>query len=750
MAARMPFLVSLLFLLLFGCIGGGDMSPASATATPAAGGIEITWGPAQGAAGYNIYRSTDAAAQGEKINPSLLVGVTSYKDTGVSDGVTYYYTVKAVDSSGAEHGAKQASATARVAPPGGLGIMINGGNNFTSDRGVSLSLTATGASQCRFSNDGATWSDWEAFAASRTWMLTQGDGLKTLYFQCKDSLGNTAQPASASIRLSTVPPTISVVSPVDGAHYTGAFQLAFSVASPVANQLNCTGKLDGQVIEVGIADAGVAYNFTIPASPGQHTMYGECSDGFLSSNRSATFTIIDKPSVELAVGDGSGYTDRTDVYLTVNATLATACRFSNDAIHWNTWAPYYARVSWVLTSGEGTKTVYAQCRSESGQVSDTASDSIILDTSPPPYISISINNGARRVNSRDVTLGLYAFAGYQCKFSNDNPYSWTNLEPYATRKAWTLSPGDGTKYVYYDCKKLNGDDVGTASAQVYLYQIAPGPPANLDIEINGGSSTTQSRNVELTLSAERASECRFSEDQYSWTGWEDYASRRDFTMSSGDGLKTVYYQCRNDYGQKMAYSTIYLQADPPSGLSMSINDGSGYAGSRDVTLRLSAYRATDCRYMEEGSSWTGWESYATSRGFTLSDGDGLKTLHYQCRNRAGTADANPARVTLDTTPPPPITDLSASGTLSSVSLTWSPPERGGTPIQEYRIFRSTADLGLITQIGTTRSTSYIDREVSEGNTYNYWVRSADVLGHVSADSNMASAQVGLVGPVTGP
>jgi WD40 repeat protein len=60
----------------------------------------------------------------------------------------------------------------------------------------------------RFSNDGRTWSDWEGFQSTRSWDLTRfggssSSGLKTVYAQLRDRVGNVSQIFSATIRLIT-------------------------------------------------------------------------------------------------------------------------------------------------------------------------------------------------------------------------------------------------------------------------------------------------------------------------------------------------------------------------------------------------------------------------------------------------------------------------------------------------------------------------------------------------------------------
>ena len=637
----------LAFLLLFGCAGG----PSSATAKQVAGGIQVSWSPADGAAGYAVYRSTDAASAGIRMNSALIVGETSYTDTSVRDGVTYYYTVRSVDASGKENGGATASATAKVAPPAGLTVSINQGATYTTDKSVTLYLSATSASQCRFSNDGSTWSDWEPYATIKAWTLPGEDGPKDVYYQCADAIGNNAQPATASIYLDTQPPKLSLFSPVMNGQYSGSFVLDFTVtddADPAALTATCTGAVDSSPIAIGVVDIGKEISMTVYSQPGSHMLHIECADKALNTSQTVTFTVNDKPSVSLSLGDGAGYTASTTVPAHITAK-AQDCRLSNDGVTWGSWFPYTDSKQWTLTPGDGTKTVYAQCRSGTGAVSDTAQDTIVLDTSPPPYISVSINNDARWTNSRNVLLGLYAFAASQCRFSNDD-MAWSGWEPYTTSRAWTLTAGEGTKTVYYNCQKRTGDDAGTASASITYSEVQPDPPSGLDVTINNGDEYTTSTKVTLRLSADGANECRVGQDGYGWNGWMDYISRVTFSLQGPDGEKTVNYQCRNDYGTRSTYGTIYLVTQPP----------------------------------------------------------------------------------------PKITNLQASAGEDSIYLSWSRPSGS---VVSYSIYRSDTSLGLFALLTTTRSVSYIDSGAAPGATYAYSVRSNDVAGQQSADSNIVTASI---------
>ena len=82
-------------------------------------------------------------------------------------------------------------------PPTGS-IIINGGASLTGSLSVTLGLNATdlasGVSLMRFSNDGATWSPWQAYATSTAWNLSSyggntSQGVKTVYAQYRDVVG---------------------------------------------------------------------------------------------------------------------------------------------------------------------------------------------------------------------------------------------------------------------------------------------------------------------------------------------------------------------------------------------------------------------------------------------------------------------------------------------------------------------------------------------------------------------------------
>lgn len=87
-------------------------------------------------------------------------------------------------------------------------------------------------------------------------------------------------------------------------------------------------------------------------------------------------------------------------------------------------------------------------------------------------------------------------------------------------------------------------------------------PSNTSISISGGTAQTTSRNVTLTLAATNATLMMVSNDANfsDVTTWENYATSKSWTLSEGNGTKTVYAKFRSsDGGNSSAVSdTIVL------------------------------------------------------------------------------------------------------------------------------------------------------------------------------------------------
>jgi hypothetical protein len=151
--------------------------------------------------GYRIYYGTQSGQYGAPINVG---NTTSYLSTVPDDGTTYYIALTAYDETGNESDfSEEVSLYVPVSdgtPPTGS-ILINAGNAITPTRVVTLALSASDSggsvTGMRLSNDGQNFSEEVSYATSQEWVLTQGDGIKTVYVLFKDAAGNWMNSAAS-------------------------------------------------------------------------------------------------------------------------------------------------------------------------------------------------------------------------------------------------------------------------------------------------------------------------------------------------------------------------------------------------------------------------------------------------------------------------------------------------------------------------------------------------------------------------
>jgi hypothetical protein len=120
-----------------------------------------------------------------------------------------------IDRAGNISSYKSASITLDMTPPTGS-IVINGGDTYTKDNTVTLTLTysdANGVLRVRYSNDNVHWEDWRSPEDSRVWVLSPGDGTKTVYYQVMDVAGNVSTFSDSIVLDMTSDPVVGLTSP---------------------------------------------------------------------------------------------------------------------------------------------------------------------------------------------------------------------------------------------------------------------------------------------------------------------------------------------------------------------------------------------------------------------------------------------------------------------------------------------------------------------------------------------------------
>jgi hypothetical protein len=126
---------------------------------------------------------------------------------------------------------------------------------------------------------------------------------------------------------------------------------------------------------------------------------------------------------------------------------------------------------------------------------------------------------------------------------------------------------------------------------------------------------------------------------FSGASWQTYSTAPSFTLSSGNGTKTVYLKVKNAAGESSVISdSISLnESTKPSVTWFAINNGAASTTSRTVTLNNTCTGSPTHYMASESSSFSGasWQTYSTAPSFTLSSGNGTKTVYLKVKNAAG-------------------------------------------------------------------------------------------------------------------
>jgi hypothetical protein len=185
------------------------------------------------------------------------------------------------------------------------------------------------------------------------------------------------------------------------------------------------------------------------------------------------------PQSSMTIADRGAYTNlkfvTLDLYAYDNFTGVWGMTFSNDMNHWSIWEPYTETKNYEITGADGLKTIYFKVRDLAGNIA-IVSNIIVLDTTPPDSLKITINDGGAESNDAVVILNISAYDG----LSGVGQISirtltqpWTDWEVFSNKKKYTLSSGNGQKIVYFRVMDKAGNIATPASASVNLNEPLP-------------------------------------------------------------------------------------------------------------------------------------------------------------------------------------------------------------------------------------------------------------------------------------
>lgn len=586
------------------------------------------------------------------------------------------------DAAGNTGPAASASIVLDTEPPGSPHVSIVEGGHVSSPA-ITLGLGSVGASAMRIDvidADGArVIGDWEPYATVRNLLLPSDDGVKRVEVTFRDEAGNESVTRVAQTILDTMPPASPSIA-VRGAPIvsTHDVECVLSAVGAAEMRLAVDGVLDTEPWE----PYATLRTSALPPGDGEKTIVAEFRDLALNVSETVTATVtVDAtaPSGTLVLNGGAALTTTPTLSVTledVSTDVLSVRLSSSGAFTGSVWQPFLPSFSWTVVSGDGLKSVFAQFRDGAGNVSAPVSANITLDTRAPTSPTVSITQGLY-VRTAGIDLALSAIGADEMRvdvIDADGSRTTGQWEGYATTKAVTLPTAlQGIKRVEVSFRDLAGNVGELASAQTTYDTVAPTGAA---IQVGSGDYAT-SNNLTATFAATGASQMVVAVDgTIDAEGWETFAGSKGLTLPGVDGEKTVAVKFRDEAGNETAVVTdaITLDTTRPSG-TVTLNGGAARTNQRLVTLGFAGVSADVAEMqLSNEAAFTGatWQAYTPTLAWTLSTGDGSKTVYAKFRDAAGnvSVSSTSASITLDTLgPTSPTVSVSSGAYTNSANVT---------------------------------------------------------------------------------
>jgi predicted outer membrane repeat protein len=228
------------------------------------------------------------------------------------------------------------------------------------------------------------------------------------------------------------------------------------------------------------------------------------------------------------------------------------------------------------------------------------------------------------------TSGGFTITGYDVQYRDGLNGTWIDWLVNTPATSSNFSGQDSHTYFFRARARDSGGNIGTFSGTVQT-TVDVTAPAIGSFNINNASQYSASPNVTLYISATDSlsgiSAMSFSNDGSNWNIWQSNSITSSWTLSNGDGTKTVYARVKDQASNisSPVSDTIILDTTPPIG-SIMINGGANFTASSVVTLTLNASDAVSgvaqMRFSGDGFGWWQWENYTTTKTVTLASGDG--------------------------------------------------------------------------------------------------------------------------------
>ncbi|MCL2542910.1 MAG: Ig-like domain-containing protein [Nocardioidaceae bacterium] len=485
---------------------------------------------------------------------------------------------------------------------------------------------------------------------------------------------DTTAPRTFSIVDTTAPDPPVISSPADGSVTNDPTPTITGTAEP-GSTVDVT--LDGT--DLGTVQAAPDGSWSMPVtttlSDGSHTVSATATDasGNTSTAATSTFTVDTTvvPPTITSPADGSVTNDTTPA-ITGKAEPGATVAVSVDGTLVGTTTADPTTGAWSITPttalGEGQHTVSAVQTDPAGNVSDPATSTFTVDTTPPAAPVIKSPADGSSTNDATPTISGTAEAGSTVHVTIDGtPVGTTTAGPDGT---WSLDTTSTLSDGSHTVGATAGDAAGNISpATSNTFTVDTHAPAAPVIQGPADGSTVGTSSPTVTGTAEPGSKVTVVVDGTTYTTTADPTSGQWSVATSGlpDGHIDVTATATDAAGNTSPTATSSFTVDTTAAAPVITSPDPGtVTNDPTVTLTGTAEPNATVTIKDENGNVVATTTADASGGWTattdpLAEGPHSLTASQVDPTGNQSASSSPLPITIDTTALPPVITSPADG-----------------------------------------------------------------------------------------